>query len=123
MNEDQTKDVDVVDEKVEEFMNKFHIHGMGCGEEIAKVARSMHLGAFIIPLYRSCIVIEQSEEDKKDGNCTIHCYADPHWLGKDIDIESLKLGDFHSIYKVKGDRQGPICIKEDQKRELNPIEE
>lgn len=98
-------------EKVDEFMQKFHEHGLGCGDEIADVAKKIHPNALVIvPLYRSCIVIEQSEEEKKEGACTLHSYADPHWLGRDIDVDALKSDDFHSEFLVQGDRQGPVIL-------------
>lgn len=101
-----------VDEKVEEFTKEFHEHGMGCGIKIAELAREMHSGAIaILPLYRSCIVVEQNDGDKKEGDCTVHTYADPHWLGGEIDIETLKSEEFHSVYHVQGDRQCPIIAQ------------
>ena len=106
---EKTKDVD---ERVEEFSREFHAHGMGCGAEIAELAKEMHPGAIaIIPLYRSCIVIEQSDGDKKEGDCVIRAYADPHWLGGEIDSETLKSEEFHSVYHVQGDRQGPMIVQ------------
>lgn len=65
----ETKDVD------KEFTNVFHTHGMGCGIKIAEIVKTIHSGAMIIiPLYRSCLVVEQSDEDLKEGDCTIHAY-------------------------------------------------
>lgn len=99
-------------EKVEEFMKTFQQHGIGCGSKIAEVAKEIHPNALtIVPLYRSCIVIEQSEEEKIDGKCTIHSYADPHWLGGEINSDTLKLEDFHFEFIVRGDRQGPSILK------------
>ncbi len=101
-----------VDQKVKEFTEKSHSHGMNCGQKIAEVAAFLHPNALlIVPLYRSCIVVEQDEQDKKDGSCTIHGYADPHWLGRDIDAHSLKSDTFHDCYKIHGDRQGPSFAK------------
>lgn len=99
------------DEKVDEFVREHHEHGLGCGSEIANVAKEIHPDALaIVPLYRSCIVIEQSEEEKKDGVCTLHSYADPHWLGGEIDVNTLKSDDFHFEFHVRGDRQGPAIV-------------
>jgi len=101
-----------VNEQIEDFNRGFQKHGMYCGIQIAEISKTIHPKAVaIIPLYRSCIVIEQTDEDKEEGNCTIHTYADPHWLGKEIDIETLKSGAFHSVYNVQGDRQGPAVIQ------------
>ncbi len=106
-------------EKVEEFMRKSREHGIGCGNEIANVVKEIHPNALIIvPLYRSCIVIEQSEEEKKQGVCTIHSYADPHWLGRNIDIDALKLDDFHFEFCVQGDRQGPIILNKNYEKDV-----
>lgn len=108
-----------VDEKVNEFMQTFREHGLGCGIEIANVVKEMHPNALVIvPLYRSCIVIEQSEDEKKEGVCTLHSYADPHWCGGEIDIENLKSERFHCEFCIQGDRQGPIILnkKEDGKK-------
>jgi hypothetical protein len=120
---------DDVDEKVDEFMNDFRTHGLGCGVKIAEVAKEIHPDALVIvPLYRSCIVVEQSEEEKKEGVCTLHSYADPHWLGGEIDIDTLKSDDFHFEFCVRGDRQGPAIINkrndenvEERKEEDGPI--
>lgn len=110
--EENAKEERDVDEKVKKFMNEFHVHGMGCGQKIAEIVRFIHPNALlIVPLYRSCIVIEQSEQEKTDGDCTVHAYADPHWQGGEIDLETLKSNDFHFIYEVHGDRQGPAIIK------------
>lgn len=100
------------DEKINAFVQEFHEHGIGCGLEILKLAKEMHPNAVtIVPLYRSCIVIEQSEEEKKEGIATIHAYADPHWLGRDITIGTLKSDDFHAKFIIQGNREGPeICM-------------
>lgn len=112
MIEKDEKDKKDVDEKIKEFTKEFHVHGMGCGNKIAEIAKFLHPDALlIVPLYRSCIVVEQSDEDQKEGDCDIHSYSDPHWLGGDIDIETLKSDRFHFVYKVRGDRQGPIITK------------
>ncbi len=97
-----------VDEHVDKFVGEFHEHGLGCGNKIAALAKEMHPNAIaIMPLYRSCIVIEQSEEDKKEGVCILHGYADPHWLGGEIDVENLQRKDFHARFIVQGRREGP----------------
>lgn len=100
------------DKKVNEFMKDFRTHGLGCGSKIAEIAKEIHPDALaIVPLYRSCIVIKQSDEEKKDGMCAIHSYADPHWLGGEISVETLKSDDFHFEFVVQGDRQGPSILK------------
>ena len=128
----EDKNLKSVDEKVDKFAREFQEHGIGCGNKIAEVVRELHPNALVIvPLYRSCIVIEQSEDEKKEGECTLHSYADPHWLGGEIDVENLKRSDFHSEFCVQGDRQGPIIInknyaeneKEDDTTEHGSIEE
>ncbi len=49
-------------EKIDEFVKEFHEHGIGCGLDISKLAKEIHPNAIaIVPLYRSCIVIEQNE--------------------------------------------------------------
>lgn len=97
-----------VDGRVEKFAEEFHEHGLGCGNKISELVKKMHPGAIaIIPLYRCCIVIEQSEEDKKEGVCILHGYADPHWLGGEIDVENLQRKDFHTRFIVQGHREGP----------------
>ncbi len=99
------------DERVAKFAQEFHEHGLGCGNEIANVVKEIHPDALIIvPLYRSCITIEQSEEEKKNGVCTLHAYADPHWLGGEIDIDTLKKDDFHFEFTIQGDRQAPMIL-------------
>lgn len=100
------------DEKIEEFVKEFQEHGIGCGIEISKLAKEIHPSAVtIIPLYRSCIVIEQSNEEKKEGTAAIHAYADPHWLGRDITIDALQSDDFHAKFMIHGQREGPeICL-------------
>ena len=102
-----------VDEKIKKTLDVMHKHGMGCGNQIAEIARVIHPDALlIVPLYRSCIVVEQSDKEIKDGSCTIHTYADPHWLGREIDIDTLKSEDFHFVYNVCGDRQGAVIKKD-----------
>ena len=101
-----------IDEEVKEFVKEFQTHGMHCGIQIAELAKVMHPEAIsVIPLYRSCIVIEQNDENKEQGDCTMHTYADPHWLGEEIDIETLKSDRFRSKYYVQGDRQGPLIMQ------------
>jgi hypothetical protein len=106
------KETSEKDEKINEFVQEFHEHGIGCGLEISKLARDMHPNAItIIPLYRSCVVIEQSDEEKKEGVATMHAYADPHWMGGDITIEALQSEDFHSKFSIQGQRHGPeVCL-------------
>lgn len=93
-------------------MQEFHEHGIGCGLEISKLAKEMHPNAIaIVPLYRSCVVIEQNDEEKKEGVATMHAYADPHWMGGDITIEALQSEDFHAKFVIQGQRQGPeVCL-------------
>jgi hypothetical protein len=118
-----------VDPKVNEFMQDFITHGLGCGNKIAEIAKELHPDALVVvPLYRSCIVVEQSEEEKKEGVCTLHSYADPHWLGGEIDIDTLKSDDFHFEFHVRGDRQGPSIVNknrcedvEERKEDDGPI--
>ena len=99
-------------EKIDAFVQEFHEHGIGCGLEISKLAREMHPNAIaIVPLYRSCVVIEQSDEEKKEGIATMHAYADPHWMGGDITIDTLRSEDFHAKFIIQGQREGPeICL-------------
>lgn len=104
--------------KVEEFMEQHHEHGLECGEKISNIAKELHPDALtIVPLYRSCIVIKQSDQEREDGVCTIHSYADPHWLGGEIDIDTLKSDDFHFEFYVQGDRQGPVIINKSPVKE------
>lgn len=106
------------DEKINECIRSFRDHGLGCGNKIADIAKEIHSHVLaIVPLYRSCMVVEQSDEEKKDGVCTLHSYADPHWLGGEIDIDTLKLDDFHHEFSVKGDRQGFVIIDKNAKED------
>ena len=98
-------------------MKEFHERGIKCGLEIAQVARKLHPNAIsVIPLYRSCIVIEQNENERKEGICSIFAYGDPHWLRGEINEDNLKSDKFHSKYSVKfhskysvqGNREGPV---------------
>lgn len=109
---EDTKDIDVeTANKVEKVVEEFNQLGMKCGKEIAKLAKDMHPDAkLILPLYRSCIVIEQSEEERESGICTMYTYADPHWLGKDITKENLSKEDFHRKITIEGQRDGPQLI-------------
>lgn len=117
------KNCDCENKEVDEFMHEFHEHGIGCGNEIANIAKEIHHDAMIIiPLYRSCIVIEQSEKEKKEGVLTLHAYGDPHWKGREIDIETLKLDDFHVEFLIEGDRQCPIFINKSKKEDQLIIE-
>lgn len=103
-----------VEEKIEEVLDEMRENGIGCGIKIANIVKTIHPDALtIVPLYRSCIVVMQSDDEKKAGTCTIHAYADPHWRGQEIDFDTLKNGDFHFQFQVEGDRQGPIIIKKE----------
>jgi hypothetical protein len=104
--------------KVDKFVKDFRDHGLGCGSKIADIAKEIHPNALVIvPLYRSCIAIEQSEDEKKEGVCTLHSYADPHWLGGEIDAETLISDDFHFEFCIRGDRQGPAIVDKSHKEE------
>jgi len=106
--------------KVEKFIEEHHEHGLDCGVKIAQIAKELHPDALaIVPLYRSCIVIKQSNQERDDGVCSIHTYADPHWLGGEIDIDTLKSDDFHFEFYVQGDRQGPIIVNKNRIEEDN----
>ena len=63
----------------------------------------------------SCIVMEQSKEQEEEGIAVVHAYADPHWLGGNMDIETLKSGQFHKVFHVQGLREGPEIIPMDNK--------
>ena len=109
---------------IEKFTQEFCEHGIGCGKKIATIAKEIHPDALIIlPLYRSCIVIAQSEEEKKEGVCTLHSYANPHWCGEEIDIETLKSHMFHFEFLVQGDRQGPVIINKNHSEDKNANEQ
>lgn len=107
-----------------EVLEEMHNIGMNCGREISRLAKMIHLDCIaVVPLYRSCVVIMQSEEEKDEGICTIHAYADPHWLGKDINIETLKSDDFHTEFKIKGNRSSPqIVYEKDGKKVSIPVD-
>lgn len=111
-------DDDKADTKVKEFAQEFHEHGIQCGLKIASLVKEIHPEAVaVVPLYRSCIAIIQGNGKYKDGNAVIHAYGDPHWLGGDIDIETLKSDRFHKMFYVHGLREGPdiIPVREDRK--------
>lgn len=96
-----------------QVLEEMHKIGIDCGREIARLAKVIHPDYMIaIPLYRSCIVIMQSEEEKDKGICTVHSYADPHWLGEEVDIETLKKEDFHTEFKIIGQRSSPELVYE-----------
>ena len=85
----------------------------GIGREICRLAKVIHPDCIaVVPLYMSCIVIMQSEEEKDEGICTIHAYSDPNWLGEDINIQTLKKEDFHTEFKIKGQRSSPELVFE-----------
>lgn len=99
--------------EIDDLMKSLHIHGIGCGNKIAELVKEIHPNAVaIVPLYRSCIVVEQGDTEKRDGIAIIHSYADPHWLGRDIDIETLKSEDFYTRFIVQGHREGPAIYLE-----------
>lgn len=99
------------DVRVEQFAKEFHEHGIQCGLKIANLVKEIHPRAIaVVPLYRSCIVVVQGDEEHKDGAAVIHAYGDPHWLGGEIDIETLKSDRFHKVFYVQGLREGPEII-------------
>lgn len=103
---------DDVNDKIEKFTEKFHKHGLGCGQEIAELVKTIHPNAAcVIPLYRSCIAITQNDIEKSEGSCTLHMYADPHWLGGEINLDNLKSGRFYIEFNIKGYREGPAISK------------
>jgi hypothetical protein len=100
-----------VETKLTEFMQEHHEHGIQCGLKIANLVKEIHPNAVaVIPLYRSCIAIVQKDKEYQDGTAVIHAYADPHWLGGEIDIETLKSDRFHKAFYVQGLREGPVVI-------------
>lgn len=102
---------DNVEAKITEFVQEHHEHGIQCGLKIANLVKEIHPRAIaVIPLYRSCIAVEQGDKEYQDGNAIIHAYADPHWLGGEIDIETLKSDRFHKIFYMQGLREGPGII-------------
>lgn len=106
-NEKEIED-DSTQRRLEKFKKDYHKHGIGCGQEIAEVVADMHpFAVTVIPLYRSCIVVEQNGDNEEEGIAIIHTYADPHWLGEDINVETLKSDRFHKVLLVQGLREGP----------------
>lgn len=100
-----------VETKLAEFAREHHEHGIQCGLKIANIAKEIHPQTVaVVPLYRSCIVVEQNDKEYKEGTAVIHAYADPHWLGGEIDIETLKSDRFHKVFYVQGLREGPVII-------------
>lgn len=107
----ETKIDDEANKCCTEVLQKMHDLGIDCGRQISKLARIIHPDhVTIIPLYRSCIVIVQSEEEKDIGICTVHSYGDPHWLGRDLNIETLKSDNFHTKFQIHGQRNSPELI-------------
>lgn len=108
---DKSNDVEA---KLTEFAKEHHERGLQCGLKIANIAKEIHPQAVVvIPLYRSCIVVEQKDKEYKEGTAVIHAYADPHWLGGEIDIDTLKSDRFHKVFCVQGLREGPVIIPVD----------
>jgi len=100
-----------LDEFAKEVLAKLHEQGIKCGLKIAELAKQLHPNSLlVVPLYRSCMVVEQDKDAKEAGYCKLHFYADPHWLGEELTIENLKKKKFSSTVYVKGQRSGPDII-------------
>jgi len=92
-----------------ELLEMLHKKGISRGLKIAELARQLHPKALVIvPLYRSCLVVEQTEEQQKEGVCTLHFYWDPGWQGLELNLDNLR--KFHSVAYLHGQRSGPDLV-------------
>lgn len=95
---------------MKEILNALRKHGLKCGRRIAKLVKKIHPNAFVIPLYRSAIAVEQKKWGKYPITI-IHLYGDPHWLGyKKITKRTLRKGDFHDVIIIFGERDKPDIL-------------
>lgn len=98
------------------FRNLFKVlHRMGLcgGDKIAKIAKELHPDAVaVVPLYRSCMVVIQSKEDREKGIARLIFYADPAWLGYKRTKDTLRKKIFHEEVVVLGSRSSPYLVIE-----------
>jgi len=84
--------------------------GLKCGKRIAKLVKMIHPNAFVVPLYRSAIAVEEKKWGKYPIT-VVHLYGDPHYLGyKRITRKALKKEDFHDVMIIFGDRDKPDIL-------------
>jgi len=99
--------------------------GLACGEELIKVAREIHGDnvEYAIPLYRSAIIIlKKTKAELERGACTMILYHDPHWMGQDINKDTLP--NFKDTLQLYGQRSGPdLYINNMRLRPITPEEE
>jgi hypothetical protein len=96
--------------KVFEYMRK---NGVKTGQELMKLAKEMHSDTTIItaiPLYRSCLLIEQTDELRENGQCILHFYHDPEWMGETVTKETLV--KYYKKIIVQGQRSGADLLTE-----------
>ncbi len=88
---------------------KRYAAGLQIGRDILAVALKLHPNCIGIPLYRSCMIIEQGV-----GCCFLHCYNDPGWMGEELTKDNLKR--YYEKVAILGDRAGAYFIAECRSR-------
>lgn len=98
------KEKQVKKENFEKIYNKIEKvmqpKGMNCGNQIARLLKRKN--NITIPLYRSCIVLTLN----KNGTILLETYHDPHWMGRELNLKTLK--EFKDPYSLlfQGQRSG-----------------
>ena len=114
------REVNMEDKKLKKLIEEMRRMGIRSGKEIAELAKELHPNAIaVVPLYRSCMVILQTEEDKRAGMAKVIFYCDPAWLGHERTKENLRKKDFHEEFVIVGQRSGPNMLVAKGDRCLN----
>lgn len=91
---------------LEECLQQMHEGGMECGLNIMEIAKKINPEyLFAFPLYRGCMLIpKQHEHEVLSGCIMVYMYHDPHWLGHELNEETLP--NFMNILTIGGQRSG-----------------
>lgn len=106
MNKKKTIKKNIKKETWNKIEKLFSDMGKECGKDIVTVAKKLHPDAlFMLPVYRGCIVVLKQEDwEIERGSCTIKLYHDPHWMGEELNEETLPC--YSNELRIFGQRSG-----------------
>ena len=91
-------------EQINKVLDEMTTRGDECGVKIGEILKELHPEATIFTLYRSAVAIQ-----KKDSLVMIYSSGDPHAMGEQIDLETIK--KWEKVYAINGDRWGVTLNK------------